>query len=275
MRTFRSAMILLTLCVPCFAQSQSGVPRQGATPAQGQQQSATSTDRSTTQRHYDPLAGHPHMQGGIWDNAFGKINTENKDLGQCVSEWRQVAVQGTIQTGVFWVAVVMDFSLLMMLLYVYWLLRDRTRRLDVSVTILTQISNAYLDARHHALEAIEKHNQLADDYNTLAEKMAATDQQKTENQKRVRREAKESIPEDFGGGRVTETEASSDRSAPPEVGAEFLLQQRRDADAQAGRRFAQQISALQEKNKTLRTSLNEALTENERLKREKVELKGA
>jgi regulator of replication initiation timing len=169
----------------------------------------------------------------------------------------------------------MGFSLLVTLLYVYWLLRDRTRRLDVSVTLLTQISNAYLDARDHALDAIEKHNQLADDYNALAERMAATDQQKTENQKRVRRDAKESVPEDFGGGGSTEAEARSDRSAPPEVGAELLLQQRRDADAQAGRRFAQQISALQEKNKTLRTSLNEALTDNERLKREKAETRGA
>lgn len=224
-----------------------------------------------SQPQYDPLAGRPHFRGGLWDNVLNGINPQNRDLGQCLSEGRQIAVRATIESVAFWTAIVNGLLLGATLLYLYWLLRDRARRLDVSVTLLTQVSNAYLDARDHALDAIEKHNRLADDYNVLAEKMAASSQQQSENRQRVRQESRVKEGELRN---APETAMNKDTSAPLETVPQFHLQQTSDADAQAARRVAHQITALQEKNKTLRTSLNEVLAENEQLKRERAEMKG-
>jgi hypothetical protein len=237
-------------------------------------QNSTPVDKSTAQRRYDPLAGHAHLRGGIWDNALNGINPDNKDLGETVRAWREIIVAETIHNVVFWTASAFAASLLFALLFLHWLLHDRARRLHISVNILTQIANAYLDARDHALDAIEKHNQLADDYNALAEKMAALEQQRTDNQKRVRGEPPATSEMDSPNDDSPSESASTTRAANGDIDPQFPAQLRREAEVQAGQRLAHQISALNEKNKTLRASLNESVAEIERLKREHAAMKG-
>jgi hypothetical protein len=272
MKMVRLIFLFFTVCAIGVAQLQFSTPDR----AQGQSELRVSpaVDKNAAQRRYDPLAGHPHLRGGIWDNALNGINPDNKDLGASVRSWRQMIVGETIHNVVFWTASAFAASVLFALLFLEWLLHDRARRLHISVNILTQIANAYLDARDHALDAIEKHNQLADDYNALAEKMAAIEQQKIDNLKRVRGESPatsvmNNLNSDLPAGKVGAAQA-----AHPDIDPQFLAQLRRDAEVQTGQRLAHQISALNEKNKTLRASLNESVAEIERLRREQAAMKG-
>jgi hypothetical protein len=269
------ASVLLILCAVAVAQSQVQSAPSSPQQTQAGQQASGTADKTAAQHSYDPLAGRKHLRGGIWDNALGKVNPDNIDYGARLDAWRRVILGETIYNAVFWTAVFMSCCLMLAMIYVYWMHRDRARRLDISVNILTQISNAYIDARDHALEAIAKHNQLADDYNAMAEKMAALEQQRAENQRRVRANGPDQAPPDMSPEDVSAPHSVSDSPAQPEADAELRVRLQRDADAQAGRRFAQQISALQDKNKTLRLSLNETIAENERLKRTNTGVAGA
>ena len=272
MKTIRSGVLLFTISVSGVAQPQSSGPDR----AQGQSelQNSAPLGKNATQRRYDPLSGHAHLRGGIWDNALNGINPDNKDLGDSVRSWRQMVVAETIHNIVFWTASSFAVSVFFALLFLEWLLHDRARRLHITVNIVTQIANAYLDARDHALEAVEKHNQLADDYNALAEKMAAIEQQKTDNLRRVRGESPATSAMDSLNGDAPAESVGAAPAAHTDIDPQFLAQLRREAEVQTGQRLAHQISALNEKNKTLRASLNESVAEIERLKREQAAMKG-
>jgi hypothetical protein len=265
-------VLLLTMCAPCLARGQSSGPDR----AQGQRElhGSAPVDKSAAQRRYDPLVGNAHLRGGIWDNALNGINPDNENLGESVRSWRQMIVAETIHNVVFWTASAFAASVLFALLFLNWLLHDRARRLHISVNILTQIANAYLDARAHALEAIAKHNQLADDYNALAERMAAIEQQKIDNQKRVRGESTATTEMDDLDGDSPSASVGATQAVHPDIDPQFLALLRREAEVQTGQRLAHQISALNEKNKTLRASLNKSVTEIERLKREQAAMRG-
>lgn len=231
--------------------------------AQAVQPAAQNAAATSAQHRYDPLAGRPHLRSGMWGHALEEINPHNEDYGASVARARCAVISATIKNAVFWLAVVMSALLLLALCFLNWLIHERARRLDISVTILTEIANAFLDARHHALDAIERHNRLADDYNTMAEKMAALEQQKAENLKRVR-----GVPEETPPGNASSRVGSS--SAPTSARVEAPAETARaaaESDVQARQRYASQISALQEKNKTLRNSLNEALAQLDESKR--------
>ena len=259
---------LLTLLVSGTSYSQTN------SPSPGQTQDTQPPDKVVTQQRYDPLAGREHLRGGIFDNALSKINPCDNDYGTRVDAWRRVVLGETLDSLVFWIAISESLGLLLSLTYIYWLQRDRSQRLDISTNIVTQIANAYIDARDHALDAIARYNRLADDYNAMAEKLATLEQQKAENQRRMRTEgADASLTEPSTETRTVAPSTQAD-VAHPDVDASGQTRSQRDADARAGQRFAQQISALQEKNKALRLSLNEAVAENEQLKRTRAELTG-
>ncbi len=61
-------------------------------------------------------------------------------------------------------------TVLILVLYVFWLFRERGNRLEISVNIVTQLANSYLYTRARAVDAIRRHNQLVDEYNAMAEK---------------------------------------------------------------------------------------------------------
>lgn len=268
--------VLLVLCAAGSSQAQTQPSQSHAQPVQQPAQTEDSNpDTTATRQRYDPLAGKEHLRGGIWDNALKKINPCDIDYGARVDAWQRMIVDETIANYVFWIAVAMSLAMLFALLYIYWLHKDRDRRLDISVNILTQIANAFIDARDHALDAIERHNQLADDYNEMAEKMASLEQQKSNTQKLVRGEAtSESEVEE------QQTDASAVNPVPgatafQQLDPQLLAQLRQSTETAVQQRFARQVAALNEKNKTLRISMNELIAENERLKQQCATLKGA
>jgi hypothetical protein len=261
-------MIFLTLMLSGAGHSQARPP------SLDQSQSTQPADKPSTQQRYDPLAGRQHLSGGIFDNALSKINPCDTDYGARLDEWRRVVLGETLDSLVFWVALSESLGLLLALTYIYWLHRERSHRLDISTNILTQFANAYIDAKDHALDATDRHNRLADDYNAMAEKLAALEQQKTDNQRRMRAESPDAPSPEPGTDAPSVTASPLPGVAHSELDRNAPAQSQRDADARSGQRFAQQISALQEKNKALRLSLNEAVAENEQLKRARAELTG-
>jgi chromosome segregation ATPase len=54
-----------------------------------------------------------------------------------------------------------------------WLIRQRQRRLVISANIVVQLFNAYVGSRAKALDAISKHNGLAERYNRLSDERSA------------------------------------------------------------------------------------------------------
>jgi hypothetical protein len=271
MKLLPTITIMFAFCAvgATHSQAQSSQPHPAET--QDVQHTGAPADKTAEQRRYDPMAGREHLRGGIWDNALSKINPSDIDYGERLDAWRRIVIGETIESGTFWIAVMMGCFLLLAIAYIYWLHRDRAHRLDISANILTQISNSFLDARDHALDAIARHNQLADDYNALAERMAALEQQRGENLKRVRGSSQETTTEDVASGAeepiipvasTQQTLRSTDRPGS-------------ETDAQVRQRFANQINALQEKNKTLRNSLNEVLGQLEQARRQPSPVTGA
>lgn len=255
----RIAVVLMTSCALLCAAPEATAQD----PAQIAQAATPSAAAASAQQGYDPLAGRPHLRGGMWEHALGAINPHNKDYGASVARERSAVISATIENGVFWLAMVLSVFVLLSLCFTYWLVQERGRRLDISVTILSQIANAFLDARVHALDAIERHNRLADDYNTMAEKMAALEQQKAENLKRARGVSQDAPIEGVSpGGNESAASIEARAEEPSET-----LRGTSEGDTQVRQRYASQISALQEKNKALRNSLNEALTQLDGLKR--------
>lgn len=266
-------LLILSVTGLSHAQPQSSHPQ--PQPVQSEQAGDSSPDKTAAQRRYDPLAGKEHLRGGIWDKALRNINPCDIDYGARVDAWQRMIVDETIANWVFWIAIALCFAMLFALLYIYWLHKDRARRLDISVNILTQIANAFIDARDHALDAIERHNQLADDYNEMAEKMHALEQQKNETQKLVR-----GAPTLEAEVEEPQTDASSaslvpDSFATQQLDSQLLAQLQKAAETAVQQRFAHQVAALNEKNKTLRVSMNELIAENEQLKHQCATLRGA
>jgi hypothetical protein len=94
----------------------------------------------------------------------------------------------------------------------------------------------------------------------MAEKMAALEQQKSHNLKRAR-----GLPSDTA---TDETSLVTQESSASADAPQHNERVNTDSDVQMRQQFANQISALQEKNKTLRNSLNEALLQLDAFKRQ-------
>ena len=128
--------------------------------------------RVERQRRYDPQAGVPTIRPGIFENSLRSINRQNLDYGAQLAKWRQVMVESTIQSVTYWTAIALAGGVLLACTYILCLLRERDRRLEITTNIVTQIINWYYYTRSHAVDAIERHNTLIEEYNTVAEQLA-------------------------------------------------------------------------------------------------------
>ena len=137
-----------------------------------QSQTDDAAARVERQRRYDPQAGVPTIRPGIFENSLKSINRQNLDYGAQLAKWRQVMVESTIQSVTYWTAIALAGGVLLACTYILCLLRERDRRLEITTNIVTQIINWYYYTRSHAVDAIERHNTLIEEYNTVAEQLA-------------------------------------------------------------------------------------------------------
>ena len=132
--------------------------------------------RLKAQRRYDPPGGRKHIiKGGPLEGLLDSINQQDIDYGAKLADARQIFLGGTVENFYFWIIVGEGATVVILVFYVFWLFRERGNRLEISVNIVTQLANSYLYTRARAVDAIRRHNQLVDEYNAMAEKLARQD----------------------------------------------------------------------------------------------------
>lgn len=131
------------------------------------QQSVTPATTPRPRSAYDPAA----KAGGSADTtsaaekAFHAVNPQDKDYGLLLQSARMAAIEETIQNALWWADVVLLAGFSLSLAGNLWQHRRTEDRLRISSAIVAQLYNCHIASRLKALDAIEKHNQLADLYN--------------------------------------------------------------------------------------------------------------
>jgi hypothetical protein len=124
---------------------------------------------------YDPGASgnaKKQQQSGV-AAALKKINPQDKDYGAVIEQGRIAVFEQTTEDFYWWSCMVLTALLLLSVVYIAWLWRERGIRLSVSGDIVAQVYNSYVAARAKALEAIEAHNRLARRYNAQSLELVA------------------------------------------------------------------------------------------------------
>ncbi len=133
---------------------------------------------------YDPGApgvAKNQQQSGI-STALQKINPQDKDYGAVIEQGRVAAFEETIED--FYWRSCMGLTVLLMLsvMYIVWLWRQRDLRLSISGDIVAQLYNSHIAARAKAIETIDKHNQLVRRYNAQSADVAGMREASTQKE---------------------------------------------------------------------------------------------
>jgi len=271
-RAFNIVLLLGLGSMAALAQSNA---QQANPPLQKRSDEAA---RLKVQRRYDPLGGQKHIKGGPLDGLMDSINPQDTDFGAKLANARQVLVGNTIENFYFWIIVAEGATVVILVFYVFWLFRERGNRLEISVNIVTQLANSYLYTRARAVDAIRRHNQLADEYNAIAEKLAGRDAtQQMVMTSVVRSSDREQaieipsqtatplpVPESAPNSK-SNSNSNEDNSAAPETQAEVKMTKGQlkkvveDAKRDATLGAKHQVSALTQQVRNLREQLNQAL----------------
>jgi hypothetical protein len=257
-----------------------------------QSQTDDATARIQRQRRYDPQAGVPTIRPGIFENSLKSINKQDVDYGAQLARWRQVMVESTIQSVTYWTTITLAGELLLACTYILCLLRERDRRLEITTNIVTQIINWYYYTRSHAVDAIERHNALIEDYSAVAEQLSASRAQRRggdildallrteaagipltapDTGRAATEQSAQSAPEAHDRDNAMSVDAATVmQTAHPEqpqpsspnglvMTPEQLERIREQARNDSRTLVAGQVNALSQKNNNLRAQLNEAL----------------
>ena len=227
--------------------------------------------RLKVQRRYDPLGGQKHIKGGPLDGLMDSINPQDTDFGAKLANARQALVGNTIENFYFWILVGEGATVLILVFYVFWLFRERGNRLEISVNIVTQLANSYLYTRARAVDAIRRHNQLADEYNAIAEKLAGRDAtqqmvmtavvRSSDGDQAIEIPSQTATPIPLPeSGPNAKPNSSEDNSAAPMTKGQ-LKKVVEDAKRDATLGAKHQVSALTQQVRNLREQLNQALTQ--------------
>ena len=244
-----------------------------------QQQTNADGARLKAQRRYDPPGGQKQIiRGGPLEGLLDSINQRDIDYGAKLADARQIFLGGTVENLYFWIIVAEGVTVLILVLYVFWLFRERENRLEISVNIVTQLANSYLYTRSRAVDAIRRHNQLVDEYNALAEKQSRRQDAATTSLTAV-------VSDSFGNPAIeiplqtatplAQVEAvvnsksnSADPVPNPDAAAdgEFMTKKQIKSLIEETKRTStigakHQISALTQQVQNLREQLNQALTQ--------------
>jgi len=277
-------ILLLVILCPLSEVAQLKGPQPGLV----QQQPNTDDARLKAQRRYDPMAGQKHMQDGPLDGLLDSINPANTDYGARLADGRTWFVGSTIEDLYFWIVVGEGAAITFVVLYVFWLFRERGNRLEIAVNIVTQLANSYLYTRSRALDAIRRHNHVVDDYNAIAEKLAKHEalQQKVVNSiagsadpekatETPRRPMMPPTTTDTADLSPNVKSNSAEEQQPlfpaqpePSMTKEQIKKLVEEAKRTAAVGAKQQVSALTQQVRNLREQLNQALAEIQRLEKQ-------
>jgi len=244
-----------------------------------QQQTSTDGARLKAQRRYDPPGGRKQIiKGGPLEGLLDSINQQDIDYGAKLADRRQIFLGGTVENLYFWIIVAEGVTVLILVLYDFWLFRERGN-------IVTQLANSYLYTRSRAIDAIRRHNQLVDNYNVMAEKQtkqnlaeqaaatsvvpASAGEQATE----IPTQGESPLPEPelTSNFKSNSAEQMTTQDAPPDQ-VKMTKQQYKalieETKRNATRGSAQQVTALNQQVRNLREQLNMALTRIEKYEKQ-------
>ena len=279
----RALSILLLLGLSSLATFAQSSNRPSETK---QQQTNADGARLKAQRRYDPPGGQKQIiRGGPLEGLLDSINQRDIDYGTKLADARQIFLGGTFENLYFWIIVAEGVTVLILVLYVFWLFRERGNRLEISVNIVTQLANSYLYTRSRAVDAIRRHNQLVDNYNVMAEKQtkqnfaeqaaatsvvrASAGEQATEIP--TQGESPLPKPELTSNSKSNSAEQMTTQDAPPDQ-VKMTKQQYKalieETKRNATRGSAQQVAALNQQVRNLREQLNMALTRIEKYEKQ-------
>jgi hypothetical protein len=272
----RAFSILLLLGLGSLAALAQSNTRPSEAP---QQQTSADAARLKAQRRYDPPGGRKHIiKGGPLEGLLDSINQQDIDYGAKLADTRRIFLGGTVENSYFWIIVAEGVTVLILVFYVFWLFRERGNRLDISANIVTQLANSYLYTRARAVDAIRRHNQLVDEYNAMAEKLARQDATEQTVMTSVVRSSGGSraieipsqtatplpLPEPAPNSTPNSSEDGAAASATPAEVAMTKGQLKKlveDAKRDATLGGKHQVSALTQQVRNLREQLNQALTQ--------------
>lgn len=120
---------------------------------------------------YDPAAQvqFPRQRDGFVDFALKRINSADKDYGQCLDEGRKLLVEESMRNGYFWsnlVALGMLACLFVIIIYQH---RVQTRREWTAAEVLAQHEHALSRANAQVEEATSRNRGLMEALTTLRE----------------------------------------------------------------------------------------------------------
>ena len=174
------------------------------------------------------------------------------------------AIEETIQNALWWADVVLLAGFSFSLAGNYWQHRRGEDRLRISSAIVAQLYNCHVASRLKALDAIEKHNQLADLHNAKfdeegkAKESAEANEQKKMAKGETRRAVE--VAEQQIAGHKLEAPAGVDQEAqasqtPAMSASENQLP---TADKDEMKRLKAALTARDQKISNLRAQLNQA-----------------
>ena len=228
-------------------------------------QSATAMNTSRPRSSYHPAAaGRPptNQESGI-SLALHKINPDEKDYGAVVEQAHILAFEQTVEDFYWWCCMVLTVLLILAVVYIAWLWREREVRLRISGDIVSQLYNSYVTARAGAMEMIEKHNNLARRYNAKVEEIATAkaeaEQKEKEQENKASRKGEKKIVQDLQGGEEWITEQLTAAAPAPNNGESFIPESENTADLTVVvKTLKAQIIAKDQKITNLRAQVNRA-----------------
>ncbi len=219
---------------------------------------------------YDPGAagiGKGQQQSGV-SAALKKVNPQDKDYGAVIEQGRVAAFEETIED--FYWRSCMGLTVLLMLsvMYIVWLWRQRDLRLSISGDIVAQLYNSHIAARAKAIETIDKHNHLVRRYNAQSEDIARAKVEAEQNEEKASRKEESKIVQNVQGDQqdgvetvISQIKTGASSSAPsisPSPGIVTGGDGTTSDLASLVKTLQAQITAKDQKIANLRTQVNRA-----------------
>jgi hypothetical protein len=230
------------------------------------QQSAAPLTTSRPRSTYDPAAkaGAPTDTTSAVEKALHAVNPQDKDYGLVLQSVRLLAIEETIQNFLWWADVVLLAGFSLSLAGNYWQHLRSEDRLRISSAIVAQLHNSHVASRAKALEAIDKHNQLADLYNEKCDAESKTKElaDAAEQKKAAKGESRKAVEaaEQLVAGNRADPSTSTPRetqgaSSPtvPESAPQSPM-----SETDETKRLKAQLTARDQKINNLRAQLNQA-----------------
>ena len=104
------------------------------------------------------------------ESATHAVNPNDTNYGGILARWHMQLVHDLLLSVEFWGLMCALVAILLLLLYVLWLMRQRDQRLAVTVDIVLQLTNSRNFARYHNLRVIKIHNDLVERLNDQYER---------------------------------------------------------------------------------------------------------